>query len=153
MVERLLLDRVDAEAGRPAVGREDDLVVPAAAHEAQTALPFVQLAIAGAQVALDAPVFETVPVPARPALQDLLVHIAADLILRQLYIWPSRIDRATGEEDITRHESPAARGCGSIPCQTSRSASGGGRGAVGEYAGVPRGLTQGAHRAARGRRL
>src|SRR5205823_5693736 len=42
-----------------------------------------------------APVFETVPVPARPALQDLLVHIAADLILRHytLYIWPSRIER------------------------------------------------------------
>ena len=74
MVERLLLDRVDAEAGRAAVGGQHDLVVLAGAHEAQTALALVQLALARAQVALDAPVLEPVPVAAGPALHDLLVH-------------------------------------------------------------------------------
>jgi AmmeMemoRadiSam system protein B len=85
MVERLLLDRVDTEAGRAAVGRQDDLVVLTATHEAQTALPLVQLAIAGAQVALNAPVIETVPVPAWPALQDLLIHVAPDLKFETIY--------------------------------------------------------------------
>src|SRR5213076_1487578 len=56
VVQRLLLDRVDAEAARAAVRREDDLVPFALAHEAQAALPFVQRAVAGADVALDAPV-------------------------------------------------------------------------------------------------
>ena len=52
--ERLLLDRVDAEARGAAVGGEDDPVALPGAHEAQAALALVQLAQARADVALDA---------------------------------------------------------------------------------------------------
>ncbi len=53
MVERLLFDGVDAEAGRAAVGGEFHLAaIDHLAHEAGTALAFVQLAVARAEVAL-----------------------------------------------------------------------------------------------------
>src|SRR5262249_26308351 len=74
MVERLLLDRIDAETGGTAVGREHDLVGLARAHKAQAALAFVQLAIARADLALDAPVLKAAPVAARYARNRLLIH-------------------------------------------------------------------------------
>ena len=58
VVQRLLLDRIDAEPGRAAVGGEHQLLAPARAHEAQAALAVVQAAVARADVALDAPVVE-----------------------------------------------------------------------------------------------
>src|SRR5262249_7805126 len=61
VIERLLLDRVDAEARALAVGREDELVAFARAHEAERALAVVQPAVARAEIALDAPVVEGVP--------------------------------------------------------------------------------------------
>ena len=61
MVERLLLDRIDAEAGRAAVGRQHDRVALALADEARAALALVQAAVARAEVALDAAVVEAVP--------------------------------------------------------------------------------------------
>ena len=64
MVEWLLFDRVDAKAGRPAVGSEHDRVVLPRAHEAETALAFMQLAEARAEIALDAAVVQRVPVAA-----------------------------------------------------------------------------------------
>jgi hypothetical protein len=48
MVERLLLDWVDAETRRPSVGSQDDLIIVAGAHKAQAALAFPQLAKARA---------------------------------------------------------------------------------------------------------
>ena len=75
VVERLLLDRVDAEARRAAVGGEHDLVVVPGAHEAEAPLTFVQLAEARADVALDAPVLERMPVAARHAGRDQLSHV------------------------------------------------------------------------------
>jgi hypothetical protein len=68
MVERLLLDGIDAEAGGAAVGCEHDLVSLARAHEAKATLTFVQFAITGTDIALNAPVFEPVPIASRPAL-------------------------------------------------------------------------------------
>src|SRR5439155_23714963 len=65
LVQRLLLDRVDAEAGAAAVGGEHHRVALALAHEAHAALAVVQLAVARAQVALDAAVVELVPPAAR----------------------------------------------------------------------------------------
>ena len=62
MVERLLLDRVDAEAAGAAVREELDAAVFAAAHETQAALAFVQLARARTHVALHAAIVERVPV-------------------------------------------------------------------------------------------
>jgi hypothetical protein len=47
MVQRLLLDRIDAKAARPTVGCEYDLLVLARAHEAHAALILAQLAVAG----------------------------------------------------------------------------------------------------------
>ena len=52
VVERFLLDRIDAEAGRAPVGGEHHLPALAHAHEAQAALALVQAAVARAQVAL-----------------------------------------------------------------------------------------------------
>jgi hypothetical protein len=66
VIERLLLDRIDAEAARTAVRREHDLVVVPLANEAHAALALAQLAEARAQIALHPPVFEEVPVPRGP---------------------------------------------------------------------------------------
>src|SRR4029450_2069937 len=65
VVQRLLLDRIDAEAGRSPVAGENDLSIAGLAHEAERLLPFVELAEARAEVALDAAVLE--PVLPRPA--------------------------------------------------------------------------------------
>ena len=64
VVEWFLLDRVDAETRRTAVGGEDHAVALARAHETRAALALVQLAVARAQVALHAPIVGPVPVTA-----------------------------------------------------------------------------------------
>src|SRR5439155_27308681 len=64
VVERLFLDRIDAESRGAAVGGEHHAAAFHLAHEAQAALAFVQLAVARAQVALHAPVGQGVPPPA-----------------------------------------------------------------------------------------
>ena len=64
VVERLLLDRVEAEPGRPAIGREDDLVVLPGSHEAKAPLPLVQFALSGTTSHARA-IIEPVPVAAR----------------------------------------------------------------------------------------
>jgi hypothetical protein len=64
MVERLLFNRIEAEAGRPPIGREHNVAVCARPHEAKPPLPFVQFAFARAKVALDAAVSEPMPIAA-----------------------------------------------------------------------------------------
>ena len=66
MVERLLLDRIDAKAGGAPVGRKQNLIVLPRAHEAQAALPLMQLAIARAYVALDTAILQ----PGTPSMVD-----------------------------------------------------------------------------------
>ena len=61
VVERLLLDRVDAEAGGAAVGGQLHGAIDHLAHEAGAALAFVQLAVARAEVALHAAVGQGMP--------------------------------------------------------------------------------------------
>ena len=61
MMERLFLDRVDAEAGRTSVGRQHHTVAYPLAHEARAALAVAQFAIAWAQVALQTTVRQVVP--------------------------------------------------------------------------------------------
>ena len=61
MIERFLLDRIDAKTRRAAVCRQYHPVADALAHEARAALAFMQAAVARAQVALHAPVVEHVP--------------------------------------------------------------------------------------------
>src|SRR5690606_29795062 len=74
VVERLLLDRVDAEAARASPGREHDRAFPVGAHETQAALAFVQPAVARTGIALYAPVVERVPVAGRR--EGFLAHDA-----------------------------------------------------------------------------
>ena len=54
MVQRLLFDRIDAEAGAAAVGGRDHLTVEILPHEAEASLAGKQAATAGAEVALEA---------------------------------------------------------------------------------------------------
>src|SRR5262249_2483271 len=54
--------RVHAEAAGSAIGGQHDLAVLTGAHEAETALPLVELAKARTQVALNTPVLQKVPV-------------------------------------------------------------------------------------------
>src|SRR5262249_41980633 len=62
LVERLLLDWVDAETRRAPVGREHHGVARALSNEARATLTFMQAAVTRAQVALDAAVVQPVPV-------------------------------------------------------------------------------------------
>ena len=62
MIQRFLLDRIDAEAAGAAVSVEPHLSVFDAAHEAQTALAVVHLAGTRTDVALNSSVIEAVPV-------------------------------------------------------------------------------------------
>src|SRR5207245_11780839 len=77
MVERLLLDRIDAKAGGAPVGRKQDLIVLPRAHEAQAALPLMQLAIARTYVALDAAILQPVPIAAGHTRDGGLIHAQA----------------------------------------------------------------------------
>jgi hypothetical protein len=64
MVERFLFDGVDAESGRSPVGGEDHFAFQVLPDEAGAALAFAQPAIAWAEIALDAPVIDRVPIAA-----------------------------------------------------------------------------------------
>ena len=73
-------------------------MVGASAHETKPALPLVEPAIARAQVALDAPVRQCMPIPAGEA-RDLLLHRAIDLDMQISlcrYIWSLGSRGATG---------------------------------------------------------
>lgn len=65
MVERLFLYRVDTETGRPAIRRQNNLVVLPRAHKAQAALSLAQLAETRAKVALNTAIIDFVPIAAR----------------------------------------------------------------------------------------
>ena len=76
MIQRFLLDRIDAEAARAAVGVEPDLAALHASHEAQTALTLMHLAGARTHVALDAAVVERVEILRRMGLGHFSTPIA-----------------------------------------------------------------------------
>jgi hypothetical protein len=62
VIQRLLLDRIDAKPAGPPVGREYDLTAFAGAHEAEAPLALLQFAKARTQIALDTAVVEAMPV-------------------------------------------------------------------------------------------
>jgi hypothetical protein len=62
MIERLLLDGINAKAARTPVRGQNDGVAFARANEAHAPLPLPKLAKAWAHVALDATVFQQMPV-------------------------------------------------------------------------------------------
>ena len=61
MVERLFLDRIDAKAGRAAIGGQLHGAIDHLADETGAALAFVQLAVARAKVALHTAIGQGVP--------------------------------------------------------------------------------------------
>ena len=63
MVERFFLDRIDTESTRAAVADELDFIIESLPYIAQPALSFAQVAVPRAKVALEASVFQLVPVP------------------------------------------------------------------------------------------
>jgi hypothetical protein len=62
VVERLLLDRIDAEPARTPIRGEDDLVASPSPHEAKTALALEQPTGPRAEVALQLTIVESMPV-------------------------------------------------------------------------------------------
>jgi hypothetical protein len=70
MVERFLLDRVEAKAARTAVGCQNDLIALPRTHKAEGALTFMQSTEARTQVALDATIFKFVPVSSRMGVEQ-----------------------------------------------------------------------------------
>jgi hypothetical protein len=71
MVQRLFLDWVDAEARRATIGREQEFVVAARSHEAQPALPVVEPAVSGTEIALDTAVGKPLPITAANAIPSV----------------------------------------------------------------------------------
>jgi hypothetical protein len=65
MVERFLLDRVDAKAAGAAIGGQYNLLPVAGAHEAQAALAIVKPAEAWAEITLKTAVVRPMPITAR----------------------------------------------------------------------------------------
>src|SRR5690606_23871745 len=61
VIERLFLDGIDAKARRAAVAGQDHLAVEVLAHEAKSPLARLEVAVARAQVALNASVLARVP--------------------------------------------------------------------------------------------
>jgi hypothetical protein len=74
MIERLLLDRVDAESARMPVRGQDNLSVLPHPHKTQPALPFLKLAESRAQVALDTAIVLQVPVLRRDIVLNHAGH-------------------------------------------------------------------------------
>ena len=79
VVQWLLLDRVDAVAARAPVRGQDESLALARADEAQTALAVAEAATTRADVTLDAPILECVPVTAGNTFQS---HVAGHRIHR-----------------------------------------------------------------------
>src|SRR5262249_39796856 len=133
-----------------AIGGQDDLAIPAAANETEAALAVVQFAVARAYIALEAPVFEKVPIAARLPFHDRLFHgTTAESLVYIVHNCVLRADRTTDEEHRATRESPPARGGGLILRRKSARASERSRCVAGECAAEPDGLSQGADRAAR----
>jgi hypothetical protein len=62
MIQRLFLNRVHAETAGSPIGRQDDLILPAFAHETEALLPLLEFAEPRTEVALDPAVIQLVPV-------------------------------------------------------------------------------------------
>jgi len=62
MIERLFFDRINAESTRTTVADQLYFIIEALAHVAKSSLSLAQVAMARAQVALQASILETMPV-------------------------------------------------------------------------------------------
>jgi hypothetical protein len=61
MVQRFLLNRIDAKPAAPAISREHHPIVHSLPNETKSALPFVQLAKPWTQSAFNAPIRKHCP--------------------------------------------------------------------------------------------
>jgi hypothetical protein len=68
MMQGLLLNRVDAESGGPAIGSQYHMIVLPFPDEAEAALVCVELAITRAEVALNSTVCQSVPISCRDGM-------------------------------------------------------------------------------------
>ncbi len=85
MVERLFLDRVDAEAARTAIGEEFDTTGFGAANEAKSSLAVVHTTSPRTDVALHATVRQGVPVArCNDSFRDVLFRMTQDLTVRRM---------------------------------------------------------------------
>jgi hypothetical protein len=62
MIERFLLDWVDAKAAGAAIGREDNLILLARTYKTHPPLPFVELTKSWAEIALHPTILQPMPV-------------------------------------------------------------------------------------------
>lgn len=62
MIERFLLDRIDTESTGSPVRRQDDLILLPRPDETEPLLPFLERAISRTEIALNAAVFQPVPI-------------------------------------------------------------------------------------------
>jgi hypothetical protein len=75
MIQRFLFDGVHAKAAGTAIGGQDDLLLVTGAHKTKALLTLVEFAGAWADVALDAPVVQLMPVFSREkGLVDSGIH-------------------------------------------------------------------------------
>ena len=89
VVERLLLDRIDAEAGRAAVGREHDLGRPAAPRtKHRPRWPSCSLQSRGQRSHWMRPSASGMPIAAGHALDDRLIHFDGVDVRMRYYIEP-----------------------------------------------------------------
>lgn len=65
MIKRLLFNRVDTKARRPAIGRQNNFTIDTTPDKAQPPLSIAHLAKTWAQVTLHPAIFQPVPVTAR----------------------------------------------------------------------------------------
>ena len=82
------------------------------ADEAEAALPFMQLAIARTDVALDPVVFQAMPIAPGSAL-DRLIHVAVVLGFRDLAINGDQVTTGQDAKD-SKDDNPALSGGGSV---------------------------------------
>jgi hypothetical protein len=62
VVERLLFDGIDAKTAGTAVSGEHDPIILPRAYKAHAALPFIEFAVTGAEIALHTAVGQHLPV-------------------------------------------------------------------------------------------
>ena len=74
MVEGFFLNRIDTESTGAAVGGKDDLVPLPTAHKTQPPLPIAQFTKTRADVALNTPILDRMPVPPRHRVSKRLIN-------------------------------------------------------------------------------
>ena len=70
MIQGFFFDGIDAKAAGAAITGQYDSIIVAGAHETQSLLAFVELAVTGTDIALDAAILQLMPVMGREIFWD-----------------------------------------------------------------------------------